>query len=177
MQNKSIDSYLTFRLQNEMFAVSVQKVLEIIETGEEHTITHLPKAPPTISGVVNFRGNVIPVVDTRLKFDLPAYTANDKFVVMILNLKINNTDQFVGAMADKVVDVIEIAENDIKEVPKVGQGYDAEFIKGVINRDNRFIMLLNLEAAMGTDEIVSLRESIDLNSEAENTEIIQETDA
>lgn len=157
MNKKNIESYLTFRLQNELFAVSVHKVLEIIETGEEHTITPLPKAPPAITGVVNFRGNVIPVVDTRKKFDLQRYADDEKFVVIVLNLMIHGSDHFIGAMADKVVDVVEIDKTLIKPVPEVGQGYNSEFIDGVVHIDKRFIMILNLEAAMGTNDIITLK--------------------
>ena len=157
---KSSNSYLTFRMQAELFAIGVDKVLEIIEIGEEHSITNLPKAPATISGVVNFRGNVIPVVDTRKKFDLEYYKESDKYVIMVLNLKINNTEHLVGAMADKVVDVVEIVDADIKPVPVIGKGYNSEFISGVVNRDNSFIMLLNLEAAISTEDIVKLKEEI-----------------
>jgi purine-binding chemotaxis protein CheW len=157
MEAKKSESYLLFRLQEELFAVSVHQVLEIIETGEEHSITHLPKAPPCINGVVNFRGNVIPVINTRLKFDQEDYNDTEKFVVMVLSLMMNNQELYVGAMSDKVVDVIEIPEEDIKPVPEVGKGYDANYIKGVLHKDNRFIMLLNIEAAIGSDDIVKLK--------------------
>jgi purine-binding chemotaxis protein CheW len=168
MEVKKSESYLLFRLQEELFAISVHKVLEIIETGEEHSITHLPKAPPCVNGVVNFRGNVIPVVNTRLKFDLEDYTNTEKFVVMVLSLQMNNQELYIGAMSDKVVDVIEISEKDIKPVPEVGKGYNANYIKGVLHHNNRFIMLLNIEAAIGTDEIVKLKDEnfVDATSEA-----------
>ncbi len=167
MNKKHTESYLTFKLQGELFAVSVHKVLEIIETGEEHAITCLPKAHPSIAGVVNFRGNVIPVVDTRMKFDLEPYTKQQKFVVIVLNLFINNTNQFVGAKADKVVDVIEVTKEEIKPIPEVGQGYNSEFIQGVIHRNGQFIMLLNLEAAMSTDEIIQIKTEEEANQEAD----------
>ena len=156
MNKNSIESYLTFLLQGEMFAISVHKVLEIIETGEEHAISHLPKAPKSISGVVNFRGNVIPVIDTRIKFDLQSFKDKEKFVVIVLNLIINDREHMVGAMADKVVDVIEIDQTEIKPVPEVGEGYNSEFIHGVVHRDNKFIMLLNLEEAISTEAIAKL---------------------
>jgi purine-binding chemotaxis protein CheW len=158
MEVKKSESYLLFRLQEELFAVSVHQVLEIIETGEEHTITHLPKAPSCVNGVVNFRGNVIPVVNTRLKFDLEDYTNSEKFVVMVLSLQMNNQEMYVGAMSDKVVDVIEISEENIKPVPEVGKGYNANYIKGVLHREGRFIMLLNIDAAIGSDEIIKLKD-------------------
>lgn len=166
MNEKTVHSYLTFLLEGELFAISVHKVLEIIETGEEHNITPLPKAPESISGVVNFRGNVIPVVDTRMKFDLPAYEEDQKFVIMVLNLTLNNNEHFVGAKADKVVDVIEIDNKEIKPVPEVGQGYNSEYIQGVVHHEGQFVMLLDLDAAMGTDEIVHLKEHIEEEAEA-----------
>ncbi len=169
MTKKTTESFLTFRLKDELFAISVHKVLEIIEIGEEHAITHLPKAPEAISGVVNYRGNVIPVVDTRLKFDLESYLPEEKYVIMILNLKFNNKEHYVGAMADKVIDVIEVSEAEIKPVPDVGQGYNSKFIRGVIYRNNSFVMLLNLEAAMSTDEIISLTDDTSEAAEMEES--------
>ncbi len=157
MDTKSKESYLLFRLHEELFAVSVHKVLEIIETGEEHSITNLPKAPESISGVVNFRGNVIPVVNTRLKFDLEDYKEGEKFVVIVMSLNINNQEQIIGAQSDKVVDVIEIVEEEIKPVPEVSQSYNSDYIQGVIHRNGKFIMLLNLEDVMATQEIIELK--------------------
>lgn len=171
MKENVINSYLTFLLQGELFAVSVKKVLEIIETDEEHSITLLPKAPPAIKGVVNFRGDVIPVVDTRMKFDLTPYNDDDRFVIIVLNLTINDKEHLVGTMADKVVDVVEIDENAVKPVPEVGQGYDSNYINGVVHRDGNFVMLLNLEAALGSNEIVSLNKKMD---ELETTEVGEE---
>ncbi len=171
MDKNTTGSYLTFLLKNELFAISVHKVLEIIETDEDHYITHLPKAPQSISGVVNFRGNVIPVVNTRLKFDFDDYNPDEKFVIIVLQLKINNQEHIIGAKSDKVVDVIEISENEIKEIPAVGKGYNSEFINGVIHTDNRFVMLLNLEAAMGTDEIIQLKTDVEVTEEEENLTI------
>lgn len=159
MDTKTSESYLLFRLQDDFFAVSVHKVLEIIETDEEHIITHLPKAPETISGVVNFRGNVIPVVNTRLKFDLDTYQKKDKFVVIVLNLILNNQEHIIGAMSDKVVDVIELTRKDIKPVPQVGQGYNSDYLQGVVYRNGKFIMLLDLEATIGTTDIIQLKET------------------
>ncbi|MBK3519677.1 chemotaxis protein CheW [Carboxylicivirga marina] len=167
--NKS-QSFLTFQLANELFAISVHKVLEIIETDEEHNITPLPKAPPTVSGVINFRGNVIPVIDTRMKFDMPFYQEGERFVVMVLNLQIGDTKHLVGCKTDKVVDVIEIDMDKVEDVPAIAKGYNSEYIDGVVNRNERFIMLLNLEEAIGSDDIVSLKkEDVELEEASEQT--------
>lgn len=172
MNDIVVNSFLTFLLEGETFAITVKKVLEVIETGEEHTITHLPKAPPAICGVVNFRGNVIPVIDTRIKFDLTPYKENDRFVIIVLNLIINGNEHTVGAMADKVVDVVEISEEMVKPIPEVGKGYNSDYIDGVVHRDNTFVMLLNLEAAIGTTDIVNLN----VDSEDSNEEVMNENE-
>ncbi len=158
MNRLKSESFLLFRLKQELFAINVHKVLEIIETGEENKITPLPKAPRYISGVVNFRGDVVPVINTRLKFDLDNYRVNEKFVIIILKLIINNEPHIIGAKSDKVVDVIEISESEIKSVPAVGKGLNAEFIQGVIYRDNQSVMLINMETVITNNEIISLKE-------------------
>ncbi|MBK3516886.1 chemotaxis protein CheW [Carboxylicivirga marina] len=168
METKST-SFLTFMLDGELFAIGVHKVLEIIETGADHSVTNLPKAPDTIEGVVNFRGNVIPIVNSRLKFDMATYGCDDKFVIMVLKLMLNNTEQIVGAMADKVVDVIEIDEKEIQPVPEVGKGLNSDFITGVLHRNNQFITLLDFEKAISSDEIIQLKTEDD-TIEVEETE-------
>ncbi|MBK3516887.1 chemotaxis protein CheW [Carboxylicivirga marina] len=170
METKS-SSFLTFMLNGELFAVGVQKVLEIIETGAEHSVTNLPKAPETVEGVVNFRGNVIPIVNSRQKFDMPIYGAADKFVIMVLKLMLNNTEQIVGAMADKVVDVIEIDEKEVQAVPEVGKGLNSEFITGVLHRNNQFITLLDFEKAISSDEIIQLKTDEEAEEEIEAAEL------
>ncbi|WP_430816905.1 chemotaxis protein CheW [Carboxylicivirga sp. RSCT41] len=157
MTDQQIKSYLTFRLKGELFAIGVDKVLEIIETSEDHTITNLPKAPEAVEGVVNFRGNVIPVVNTRQKFDLDNYEDQERFVVMVLNLNLGGEEHIVGAMSDKVVDVIEIMEKDIQPVPEVGKGYNSDYVSGVVYRNEEFVMVLDIEAAIDSDEIIQIK--------------------
>ncbi|TRX71639.1 chemotaxis protein CheW [Carboxylicivirga sp. M1479] len=161
------NSFLTFQLNNELFALGVEQVLEIIEASQDQKITHLPKAGHTIEGVVNFRGNVIPVINTRLKFDMDTYGADDKFVIMVLNLTMNGTEQTIGALADKVVDVIELEEKDVQSVPEVGQGINSEFIQGVVYRNDRFIMLLDMEKAISNDDIIQLKSEEEPTKEEE----------
>ncbi len=165
MKNNLLQSFLSFHLKNESFALGVNRVLEIIEVSDEQSITYLPKSPETIEGVVNFRGQVIPVVNMRLKFDMEAHTTSDKYVIMVLNLNINGTEQVIGAMADKVVDVLEIAEEDIQDVPEVGQGINSEFIQGLVHRDKQFIMLLDIEKAINSEEIIQLKDSLEEEEE------------
>ncbi|MBK3516893.1 chemotaxis protein CheW [Carboxylicivirga marina] len=158
MKDKQLKSYLTFRLKGELFAIGVDKVLEIIETSEDHSVTNLPKAPDAVEGVVNFRGNVIPVINMRQKFDLANYEEQERFVIMVLNLTLSDEDQIIGAMSDKVVDVIEIAETEIQPVPEVGKGYNSDYVSGVVYRHEEFVMVLDVEAAIDTDEIIQLKQ-------------------
>lgn len=174
MKKKTNNSFLTFILNNEFFALGVEKVLEIIETSDENTLTNLPKAPESVEGVANFRGNVIPIVNTRLKFDMPAYASNERFVIMVLQLNIGGVQQIIGTMADKVVDVIEIQEKDIQAVPEVGQGVNSDYIQGVVHRQDKFIMLLDLESAIQSDEIIRLEDTVETKEGPEDA-IIEET--
>jgi len=125
METQAKQAYLSFKLNNELFAVSTFKVLEVLE--KQH-ITQVPKAPEYVMGIINFRGEVLPVIDTRRKFKMPPRAENQKFVIMVLDLQLNNERYQLGAVADGVKDVFEIGEHEIKEVPKMGLNYNTDFI-------------------------------------------------
>lgn len=170
MNENSLKSYLTFHLGGEMFTVNVASVLEIIEPGEEYVITPLPKAPGSIAGVVNFRGHVLPILNLRVKMDMDNYKDNERFVIIILSLELDGQSELVGMIADKVVDVIEIEEADKRPVPLIGQGYDSEFIEGVVLKDKHFIMMLNTEAVLSIEDVIKLK------MDAEQYAVMEETD-
>ena len=95
--------------------------------------------------------------DTRKKFDLEPRQAKEKSVIMVFNIPYHETEHIVGAMADKVVDVIEINPSEIRNVPEVGKGIDSHYIEGVLNRNGQFIMLLNIKAVINKDDIIDLK--------------------
>jgi len=154
-QLTKIDSYLSFKLGDEEFAAHVGKVLNILEMTK---ITEVPKSPEYMKGVINLRGTVLPVVDTRIKFGMTPteYTTNTCIVVMEVEME-GDTVQ-VGALVDAVQAVLEIDESQIQPPPSIGSKYKSEFIYGMAKEDERFIMLLDMDRVFSADEIVNVKE-------------------
>ncbi len=144
------ETYLSFVIDNEYFAVSVGKVLEVILKAK---ITRVPNITNDIKGVINFRGAIIPVFETRARFGLPDRNNNDKFVVIILEIVKDDSITTIGTIADKVNDVITIAENQIMPVPKMNSKFKEELITGIIKPSNDFIMILDTDKMFSENEI------------------------
>ena|SRR6056297_2371135 len=150
-----VNSYLSFKLGKEEFALHVSKVLNILEMTR---ITEVPKAPVYMKGVINLRGMVLPVIDTRLKFGLTETVSTEKTCIVVMELKLENDKVFVGALVDEVLAVLELEENQIQSPPSIGSKYKSEFIYGMAKHDDSFIMLLDMEKAFSDDEIMELKE-------------------
>ena len=151
-----IISYLTFKLGNEIFGANVAKVLNILEMTK---ITKVPKSPSYMKGVINLRGSVLPLIDTRIKFDLgeTEYTTNT--CILVLDIELNNEAVHVGALVDSVQEVIEIDDAQIQPPPSIGSKYKSEFIEGMAKINDEFIMLLNMDMIFSASEMSLLRES------------------
>jgi purine-binding chemotaxis protein CheW len=150
---ETINSFLSFRLGDELFAANVGKVLEILEIPR---ITKVPRSPAFMRGVINLRGNVLPVIDTRNKFGLPSTEDTINSCILVLNISIEGKEVVLGAVVDAVQEVMEIDENTIQSVPSVGARYKTEFIQGMIKVQERFIMILNLDLVFTSDEMTLL---------------------
>ena len=156
--NKQIDtlnSFLSFRLGDELFAANVSKVLEILEIPK---ITKVPRSPSFLRGVINLRGNVLPVIDTRNKFGLPAVDDSVNTCILVLNVSIEGKDLTLGAVVDAVQEVMEIDETSIQALPSVGSKYNSEFIDGMLKLNDEFIMILNLDLVFSSEEVALLDE-------------------
>jgi len=151
---KDIQSYLTFKLGDEIFAAHVSKVLNILEMMK---ITKVPKAPSYMKGVINLRGMVLPLIDTRLKFGMSETEFTPSTCILVLDINLNNESVKMGAIVDFVQEVIEISKDKIQPPPTLGNKYKSSFIDGMVKTEDYFIMLLNLEQIFSTDEIVSLK--------------------
>jgi len=147
---KKRNTFLSFRVGKETFAVSVQKALEVLE---KQYITKVPNVPSYIEGVINFRGKIIPVIDTRLKFHLPKRKADEKYVVIVFDLLFEDRRMLIGAMADSVHDVIAFDEANILEIPELGFNYNADFILGMLKNDNSFTMILDIDKVFSSEEV------------------------
>ena len=139
---QSMNSYLSFKLGDEFFAVHVSKVLNILELVP---ITRVPKSHESIVGVINLRGSVLAVVDIRLKFKLAHLEYTKDTCILVLQVLIGDEYVDVGAIVDSVHSVIEVDESMIMPPLSVGVKYKSEFITGVVKQNDRFIMILDID--------------------------------
>jgi purine-binding chemotaxis protein CheW len=149
-QNSATNSYLTFKIEDELFAANVGKVLSILEMSK---ITKIPRTPDYIRGVINLRGAVLPIVDLRIKFGLTPTEFTSNTCILVLEINIENNIVKIGALVDSVQEVLEIEDKDILSPPNIGSKYRSEFIEGMFKAENSFIMLLNMDLLFTLDEI------------------------
>lgn len=161
---KQISTFLSFRLNKEIFAADVSNVLNILEM---KSITKVPQAPEYMLGVINLRGNVLPVVDLRIKFNLEDTSFTKDTCIIVLNVEIDGDHVMLGAVVDAVKEVIEIESDQIEQPPSIGTKYRAEFLKGMWRKDDYFIMLLNIDLIFSTEELLIVNEASELELEEE----------
>ena len=149
------NTYLSFIVCDELFAVNVSKVLEVLQ--KQH-ITHVPNAPNYIRGIINFRGEVVPVFESRIKFNLPDRNDEAAFVIIVLDLSKEGEVFRIGAIVDRVKDVINIEDAEIKPVPAMSKEFNTDFLNGIFKLNNDFIMLLDVEKVFTGDELLGLKE-------------------
>lgn len=157
-KNKHKNVFLSFRLGKETFAVSVKKVLEVLQ--QQH-ITEVPDVPSYVKGVINFRGDILPISDARMKFNLPVQSTDEKCVIIVLDLQVSEHKMRIGAIVDGVKDVIAIEESDIKPVPEMGLKYNAEFLTGMIKSGENFIMVLNVDKVFTANDVTQIQTSVE----------------
>lgn len=146
-----INSYLSFRIGEETFASHVSNVLNIIEMTK---VTKVPQAPDYMKGVINLRGSVLPVIDTRMKFGMEEIAYTKDTCIIVLDVKVDNEEIFIGTIVDAVEEVLEIEKNDILPPPKIGSRFKSEFITGMYKKgDEEFIMLLNMELIFSAEDL------------------------
>jgi purine-binding chemotaxis protein CheW len=137
---------LTFTLGNEEYGIDILKVQEI--RGYE-AVTTIANSPEFIKGVINLRGNIVPIVDMRIKFNFGNVTYNETTVVIILNI----SSRVVGMVVDGVSDVITLKAEQIKPSPEFGAGMDAQYLQGLGTVDERMIILVDIEKMMSSRDM------------------------
>ncbi|HUQ28657.1 MAG TPA: chemotaxis protein CheW [Usitatibacter sp.] len=145
MKNDSRE-VLVFKLGQEEYAVDILKVQEI--RGYEK-VTAIPRSPDFLKGVVNLRGTIVPVIDLRVKFDLPNPTYDSLTVVIVLRI----AGRIVGAVVDGVSDVVQLAPGDMKEPPRLGSIVDSSYLAGVATVGGRMILTLDIEKLLSAGEL------------------------
>jgi len=142
--------YLTYRLGDELFALDISKVREVLDFT---TVTRVPRTPEFMRGVINLRGSVVPVVDLRLKFGMPATERTVNTCVIIAEIDVDGELTLLGALADSVQEVIELGPDAIEPAPRIGTRLRTDFIRGIGRQNDRFIILLDIDRVFATDEL------------------------
>lgn len=138
---KKLNSYLTFKLGNETFAANVAHVLHILGIPE---ITKMPNSPDYVLGVMNLRGQVLPVIDPHPRFKIEAQETTKDTCIVVLEITHDDETFQIGSLMDSVQEVIEINEDDILPPPELGTLYNSKYIDGVIQQGEKFILILNI---------------------------------
>jgi len=142
--------YLTFTLGSELFALGILSVREIIEYGQ---LTPVPMLPPSILGVINLRGSVVPVLDLSLRFGLAGTRIGQRTCIVILEVSRGETSQVIGVVVDAVNAVLDIAAADIEPAPSFGMRIRTDFIQGMGKVDGRLLVLLDIGQVLSAEDI------------------------
>ena len=142
--------YLTFKLEDEVFALDIGKVREVLDFT---TVTKVPQTPDFLRGVINLRGSVVPVVDMRLKFGMPEAEKTVNTCIIIVEVVVDHDTTILGALADSVQEVMDLEPGQIEPAPKIGTRLNTDFIKGMGKRDGKFIIILDIDKVFSVNEL------------------------
>ncbi|PXX38014.1 MULTISPECIES: chemotaxis protein CheW [Aquitalea] len=145
-QSKAVRELLVFTLGQEEYGIDILKVQEI--RGYD-AVTRIANAPAFIKGVVNLRGSIVPIVDMRIKFGLGEPVYNAFTVVIILNI----FQRTVGMVVDGVSDVIQLAEDELRDPPEFGSVVETTYIEGLGTQGERMVIIVDIERLMSSDEM------------------------
>jgi purine-binding chemotaxis protein CheW len=145
--------YLTFVLGDEIYGIEILKVQEIIGM---MNVTHVPKTPEFIRGVVNLRGKVIPVVDLRLKFGMAVKENTDRTCIIVVQVAHSNGHVIMGTIVDEVSEVLGVAAEQIEPAPSFGTAVNTDFILGMGKVAQKVVMLLDVDKVLTTGEMGAL---------------------
>lgn len=146
--------YLTFRLGDEDFALEINTVREVLDL---INITKIPRTPEYMKGVINLRGNVVPIIDLRLNLGMSAAERTVDTCIIIVEVDLDGEAIQIGALADSVQEVIDIDPDQIEPAPKIGISMNTDFIKGMGKRDENFIIILDINKVLSTEELSALK--------------------
>ena len=147
---------LTFGLGDESYALDVKRVREVLEMTH---ITPLPRTPEYLSGVINVRGSVVPVVDLRLKLGMTRSEKTINTCIVVLDISTEGGSVTVGTLVDAVQGVVDFDSSKISLAPHIGTAVRAEFIQGIGKREERFVMILDIQKVFVEEELVRLAEA------------------
>jgi len=149
-------SYVNFGIRKENFAIIVSRVLEILHLDQ---LTHVPNASDFIKGILNFRGAIVPVINLHKRFNFTQqYQDAESNMVIVVEVLNNDNHVLMGLLVDEVTDVMEFEYKDIHAVPDIGVKYNPDFLEGFVERNGKFIMVLNLDRVLSVTELAEANE-------------------
>lgn len=148
-RSDTVSRWVTFMLDNETYGIDVMQVREVLRAPE---ISPVPGAPAYVLGIINLRGNVVAIIDTRTRFRLPAREVDDSSRIVILEAG----DHVVGFMVDSVREVVELRGSDVESPPDTGSGDSARFITGLCNRKDGLLILVDANRLLSEEELAEL---------------------
>jgi purine-binding chemotaxis protein CheW len=147
--------YLTFILDEEVFALDISTVREVLDFTK---ITKVPQTPDFMMGVINLRGSVMPVVDMRLKFGLSKTELTVNTCIIIVEIELDGEITLLGALVDSVQEVIELDPEHIEPPPRIGTRLNTKFIKGMGKQDDRFLIIVEIDKVFSVEELAIAQE-------------------
>ncbi len=148
-QNDPIMQWVTFYLGDEKYGINVMQVQEVLRVTE---IAPVPGAPSYVLGIINLRGNVVTVIDTRNRFGLPSKETDDSSRVVIIETE----SHIIGILVDSVAEVVELKGSEIETAPNVGNEESSKYIQGVTSQENELLILVDLNKLLSEDEKAEL---------------------
>lgn len=148
--------HLTFRVRDAGYALPIDLVREIIEYAE---VTRVPMMPAYIHGVINLRGNVVPVLDLAARFGMSHTEAGKRTCIVIIELLLEGTEQRIGLVVDAVDAVLDIEPQQVMQPPPFGAGIRSDFIAGMAQQPQGFIIILNMMQVLSLDDIRHLSQA------------------
>lgn len=158
-KNQSVEvikQYLTFRIGNENYGLELSQTREIIEYSG---ITEVPLMPKFLRGVINLRGEVVPVIDLAVRLGRKSIEVQKRTCIIVVELQTNEQNHVLGLLADSVSEVIEMNDDNIEDAPSFGANIRADFIQGIAKRDDEFVVLLDANNALSIRELAHLVEA------------------
>jgi len=166
----SSQQYVTFSLGDELFGVEVTRAREILSVSP---VTRVPQTPEYLLGVINLRGQVVPVIDMRLKLGLPVSEETEDTCIIVVEVQVDGEAIIVGALADAVREVLEIRSDQIEPAPRLGTRLKTAFISGMGKVDEQFLILLNIDRVFSSDELAIVQDAGQVSA-AEIEQVIDE---
>lgn len=156
MNKSKIKTYLSFYLGGSLFGADVKYILEVLR---DEKITDIPRSADFIRGIINFRGEIVTVIDFYKKLNMPGkYAAGSKQIVIVFELFHGSKSIKIGVLTDKVRKVFELPEGELKPVPEFGKYFNPEYLTCVAETSDGFVSLLNIEKVLNESEVQLLQE-------------------